>query len=214
SAGFKALSHVVLGDYRRTGIRERHVSAGMIAVIVRVDDEPHRFVGDLQLFQSSLNLVRERGELIVDDDDSVFANRSGYVATGAFQHVNVAGDFRGFDLHLREVLSLGPRRWRRRARQPHPQSEKRSSPHAQTAKHVSLPQKMPAHSTTRPASATSAVAQILTKHHSSLHGSRDICRAGPCGSTTKSSEKLAPMPCSGSYRPGSTEKLIPGSSIV
>src|SRR6202140_2500781 len=56
--------------------------------------------------------------------------------------------------------------------------------------------------------------QILTRHHSSLHGRRDIWRAGPPGWTTKLSEKLEPMPCSGSYNPGSTEKAMPGSSMV
>lgn len=56
--------------------------------------------------------------------------------------------------------------------------------------------------------------QSLTRHHSSLHGSRDICRDGPSASTAKPSEKFEPIPCSGSYNPGSTEKTIPGSSIV
>src|SRR5262249_54450529 len=159
------------------------------------------------LLQRCLNLVREGRELIVDDHDSVFAHRRGDIATRPLQHVDITGDFRGFDLHLREILCLCPQRRSKRTRQPHPQTEKRSSPHGQTATHVPLPQKIPAHSTTRPAAAASAIPQILTKHHSSLHGKRDICRAGPCGSTTKSSEKLAPIPCSGSYRPGSTEKL-------
>src|SRR5882757_6876337 len=56
--------------------------------------------------------------------------------------------------------------------------------------------------------------QILTRHHSSLQGRRDIWRAGPSGCTMKLSEKFDPMPCSGSYKPGSTEKAMPGSSMV
>src|ERR1700674_3489247 len=58
------------------------------------------------------------------------------------------------------------------------------------------------------------VLQSFTRHHSSFHGNRDICRDGPSGWTTKPSEKFEPIPCSGSYSPGSTEKFIPGSSIV
>src|SRR6266849_7768663 len=54
----------------------------------------------------------------------------------------------------------------------------------------------------------------FTQHHSSLHGSRDICRAEPSGCTMKLSEKFDPMPCSGSYKPGSTENAMPGSSMV
>ena len=61
----------------------------------------------------------------------------------------------------------------------------------------------------------SASGQSLTRHHSSDHGSRDICSAGfPPGCTQKPSEKLTPNPFSGSKSPGSTEKIIPGSSIV
>src|SRR2546423_7685527 len=60
----------------------------------------------------------------------------------------------------------------------------------------------------------SSRSQSLTRHHSSLQGRRDICRAGPSGCTMKLSEKLEPMPCSGSYSPGSTEKAMPGSSMV
>jgi hypothetical protein len=54
----------------------------------------------------------------------------------------------------------------------------------------------------------------FTKHQSSLQGRRDIWRDGPWGSTMKASEKFAPIPCSGSYRPGSTENDMPGSSMV
>src|ERR1700747_3739073 len=56
--------------------------------------------------------------------------------------------------------------------------------------------------------------QILTRHHSSLHGRRDIWRAGPSGCTMKLSEKFEPMPFAGSYKPGSTENAMPGSSMV
>src|SRR6267378_227240 len=56
--------------------------------------------------------------------------------------------------------------------------------------------------------------QILTRHHSSLQGRRDIWRAGPSGCTMKLSEKFEPMPFAGSYKPGSTEKAMPGSSMV
>src|SRR6267154_5479318 len=56
--------------------------------------------------------------------------------------------------------------------------------------------------------------QILTRHHSSLQGRRDIWRAGPSGCTIKLSEKFEPIPLAGSYKPGSTENAMPGSSMV
>src|SRR5436309_2763524 len=60
----------------------------------------------------------------------------------------------------------------------------------------------------------SSASYSLTRHHSSLQGKRDICLAGPSVCTMKLSEKLEPMPCSGSYNPGSTENAMPGSSMV
>src|SRR6266849_512318 len=54
----------------------------------------------------------------------------------------------------------------------------------------------------------------FTQHHSALHGRRDLRRAAPSGCTMKLSEKFEPIPCSGSYKPGSTENAMPGSSMV
>jgi len=44
--------------------------------------------------------------LIVHDDDAIFADRSGDVSSLAFQHVDVAGNLRRFDLNLGPVRLL------------------------------------------------------------------------------------------------------------
>ena len=57
---------------------EVSVPAGMVAVIVGVDDEAYRLVGDA--LQRGLDLFRQRGVLVVDDDDAVLADRGADVA--------------------------------------------------------------------------------------------------------------------------------------
>ena len=81
AAALQALAHVVLRDDRRL-LLEICIPAGVIAVIVRVDDEPHRLVGDA--LQRGLNLVGQRGVLIVDDHDAVVADRRADVSSRAF----------------------------------------------------------------------------------------------------------------------------------
>ena len=83
---------------------EVRVPAGVVAVIVRVDDEAHRLVGDA--LQRGLNLVRQRRVLVVDDHDAVLADGRADVAARALQHVDVAGDLGDLDLHFAEVLVL------------------------------------------------------------------------------------------------------------
>ncbi len=46
----------------------------MITVIVGIDHEADRLVGDAQVLERGLNFFREGSELIVDDNDTVFAN--------------------------------------------------------------------------------------------------------------------------------------------
>ena len=74
AAGLQAFAHIVVGDQRGARGIERLVAAGMVAVIVGVDDEAHGLVRDADVFQRGLNLLRERGELVVHDHDAVLAD--------------------------------------------------------------------------------------------------------------------------------------------
>ena len=107
TAALQSLAHVVVGDNRRL-LLEVRVPAGVIFVVVGVDDEPHRLIRDA--FQRGLNLVSQRGVLVVDDHDAVIAYRSANVAASTLQHINVAGHFRDLHLYFAEVvvLSRGP----------------------------------------------------------------------------------------------------------
>jgi len=55
---------------------------------------------------ASLNLPCERSVLIVDDDDTVVANRRADVASGTLQHVNIAGNIGDLDFNFAEVTLL------------------------------------------------------------------------------------------------------------
>ena len=44
----------------------------MVAVVVSIDDEAHRLVGDA--LERRLDLGRQRGKLIVDHDDAIVAD--------------------------------------------------------------------------------------------------------------------------------------------
>ncbi len=103
AARFQSLAHIVLRDDRRL-LLEIRVPAGVIAVIVRVDDEPHRLVGDA--FQRRLNFLGERGVLIVDNHNSIVPDRCANVPSRAFQHVNVAGHLGDLHLDFAEILLL------------------------------------------------------------------------------------------------------------
>ena len=107
AAGFEALANVVLGDDASSPRWRRAVPAGVIAVIVGVDDEADGLVGDAEIFQGGVDFVGERREFVVNDDDAVFADRRGDIAARAFEHIDVAGNFGDFDLDFGEVLLLG-----------------------------------------------------------------------------------------------------------
>src|ERR1700739_1398113 len=79
---------------------------------MRVDDEAHRLVGDPEAFERGLNFFGQGSELVVDQDDTVFADGGGDVASGAFQHVDIPGYFGGFDLDLGEILALREGKYR------------------------------------------------------------------------------------------------------
>ena len=71
AAGSQPLAHVFLRD-DGSQLGEIRISAGVVAVVVRVDDETHRLVGDA--FERRLDLGRQRGELIVDHNDAIVAD--------------------------------------------------------------------------------------------------------------------------------------------
>ena len=73
---------------------------------MRVDDKPHRLVGDFQVFERPLNLLGQWGKLVVDDHDPVFSDRSGNISALAFKHVDVAGNLGHLDLDFRKILVL------------------------------------------------------------------------------------------------------------
>ena len=74
----------------------------MISVPVCVQNEAQLLIRDP--LQRRANLVSERRKLIVNDQDPIVADRHADISAGAFKHVNVAGNFRYFDLNLRKVL--------------------------------------------------------------------------------------------------------------
>src|ERR1035438_9521467 len=100
---FQTLADVVVRDDGRL-LLKKLVPSGVVSVVMRVDDETHRLVGNA--FQGHLNSVGERRVLIIDDNDAVVSNRSPNVASGSDQHVNAARHLRDFNLHFAEVLIL------------------------------------------------------------------------------------------------------------
>jgi len=76
----------------------------MVFVVMRVDDEAHRLVGNA--FERLLDSFGQRRVLIVDHHDAVIADRSPDVAARPLEHVDVAGNFRDFDLNFAEVPVL------------------------------------------------------------------------------------------------------------
>src|SRR5579863_450551 len=103
AATFEAFADVLVGDDGSLFL-EVGVSTDVVAMIVRVDDEPHRPVGDA--FQRGLNLFGQWGVLVVDKHDAVIADAGADVSAHAFKHVDVAGDFTDFDFDFTEVLVL------------------------------------------------------------------------------------------------------------
>jgi hypothetical protein len=67
-----------------------------------IDDEAHRFVSYTS--ERGFDLVGERRELIIDEDDSVVADREADIAASALQHVNIAANLADLDLYFAEVI--------------------------------------------------------------------------------------------------------------
>ena len=100
---FKALAHVVLRDDRRF-LLEECVAAGVVAVIVGVDDEADRLVGNA--LERSLDLLGQGSVFVVDHDDAVVTHRRADVSARSLQHVDAAGNVGDLDLDLAEILAL------------------------------------------------------------------------------------------------------------
>jgi hypothetical protein len=103
-AALQSLAYVVV---RNDGclLLEVRIASGVIVVVMRVDDKPHRLVGDA--FERGPNFLRQRSVLVVDHHDSVIAYQCADVArVCGFQHVDVASHFGDLHLNFAEVHIL------------------------------------------------------------------------------------------------------------
>ena len=94
------LADVRVGQDGRLGAEDR-VRAGVVAVPVGVEDELQ--FAATHAFERRANLVRQRGEFIVDNQRAVFTHRRTDIAARPGQHVDIAPNLLGFDFGLREV---------------------------------------------------------------------------------------------------------------
>ena len=119
--------HAVLGHDHQPHAAEVLVAPHVVAVHVGVDHETDVTVGDPA--DRRQNPVRQRGELVVDHDDAVVADRQSDVASAARDVVHraahmVRADLHGVPVH---VAALGVHRGHRkeRRRQAHQQADSR-----------------------------------------------------------------------------------------
>jgi hypothetical protein len=85
-------------------LAEGLVTAGVIAVIMRIDEIFHRLIGDGG--NRRLQLVVHGRELGIDHDDPIAAHGHRDIAARAFEHIGVVAEVRRFHLNLREILLL------------------------------------------------------------------------------------------------------------
>src|SRR5271166_6305697 len=105
SSTLEPFANVILRNNRRL-LLEVCVPTGVVAVIVRIDDEAYGPVSDA--FQRGLNSVGQRGVLVVDDHDAVIANRCTDIPGAiSLQHVHISANLRDPYLHLAEIFVLG-----------------------------------------------------------------------------------------------------------
>src|SRR6185437_13341129 len=105
-AGGKKVTHVDVRDDNRAVGGEARIAAGVVAVMMRVDQEFERLRrhrGD-----GRLELVVHRRELAVHHDDAVVAGGDGDVAARAFEHPGAVAEIEGLYLDFREIR---PDRW-------------------------------------------------------------------------------------------------------
>ena len=89
---------------RHAELRKILVAAGVVRVLMRVDQEPDRPIGDL--LDGGDDLVRERGELRVDPEHPVGPDQRADRSALSLEHEHVRGQFRRLDLDRAEVLLL------------------------------------------------------------------------------------------------------------
>src|SRR5262249_6710729 len=81
------------------------VAACVVAVTVCVEYELELAIAEL--LECGADLVGQRSELVVYDQDAVRSDGNADVAAGAFEHVNVAARLSSLDLNLGEIVLLG-----------------------------------------------------------------------------------------------------------
>jgi hypothetical protein len=99
----ETLAHVLLGDHNRTVFAEWRIPADMIAVVVRIDEEANRLLGDGG--NRGLELVVHLRELAVHHDDAVVACGNRRVAAEALEHIGAAAKVEALHLDFRPVGS-------------------------------------------------------------------------------------------------------------
>src|SRR5580704_18127726 len=103
AATLQSLANVVLSNDGGL-LLEVRVTAGVIGMIVGIDDKAHRLVSDA--FQRRLDFVGQGSVLVVDDYDAVVADRSSDVSAGTLDHIDVAGNLCDLHRDFTEVLVL------------------------------------------------------------------------------------------------------------
>src|SRR3954454_25275474 len=101
----QAFAHGLMSDDGAARLCELLISAGMVKVIVRVQDEAHRLIGDP--FERGLDLGSQRSELVVNNDDAIVTDGTPDISARPAQHVDAIGDLLSFNLNFAEVLLLG-----------------------------------------------------------------------------------------------------------
>src|SRR5881628_524957 len=95
---------------RIAGFANRHVSASVIRMEMRIDDVSNRFVRDAP--DRGDQLCAEFRVLRIDDYHRMFVDLYRGVAARSNQHIHVSLDRQRGDFHLVEVRRLRPRCWR------------------------------------------------------------------------------------------------------
>ena len=94
------LANVVMRNDRRFWSKD-NVAAGVIAVPMSIQDELQFLVGNSS--ERGADLVGQWRKLIVNNQKPIFTNRDADISTRAFEHVDVAGNFRCLHLNFRKV---------------------------------------------------------------------------------------------------------------
>ena len=96
-----------MGEDQHAADGERRVAADVIGVHVGVDEEADLTIRELA--HRGNEVLGVRLELRVDEQHTLFADEDADVceAVGPLDHVHVAGDRHGIELHIKPKLKLG-----------------------------------------------------------------------------------------------------------